>query len=357
LIKEYFTAMYEPNVSILTSDKYIYPSSSSSIFLSKEIPPLKIAVHLHAYFLDIFMKYLQYFDSWKFDFDLYITTDTSEKKEIIEKYLNEFLIKNKKTEVIAAENIGRDVLPWLLLAKRLDNYDVVGHFHTKKSGHSDNCFGLIWQDEIFQMLLAPADKIIETFGIDQKTGIVIPDIPSNFHFFPHIFYNERNNIKICGKLWKKMQCFKKVNFTKLKMFIMPYGNMFWYRPKALLPLFNLCLSSKDFPAEPIPDNGTIAHCIERLVIYIAWNSGYDYKIVKNDKPLYNSFTDNAVINRELFYILNSTTYPLGEKAFFPLKLARIILANSLTVYRHFKFLIKLYLNKDMLSIRKNKQIP
>jgi rhamnosyltransferase len=349
LINEYFTIMYEPNVSLLTSDKYIYPSSPS-VLPAKEISSLKIAVHVHAYFLDVFEKYLQYFILWKFNFDLYITTDTPAKKEMIEKRLDESLLKDKKTEVIVTENAGRDILPWLLLAKRFEDYDIVGHFHTKKSSHKDNYFGLIWQDEILKMLLAPAGKIMETFKLDQKIGIIIPDIPSNFHFHPHIFYGEGSNIKTCRKLWKKMKCFKRVNFAKLTVFIMPYGNMFWYRPRALSPLFNLCLSSKDFPAEPIPANGTIAHCIERIVMYIVWNSGYDYRIVKNDKPLYNSFTDNAAANKEFFRILNSNVYRLGLITFFPLKIARKIMVYVLKILRWFIFTITLFLNKTIIKL-------
>ena len=35
------------------------------------------------------------------------------------------------TTVVVTGNIGRDVLPMLLLKEQLSQYDYVGHFHTK----------------------------------------------------------------------------------------------------------------------------------------------------------------------------------------------------------------------------------
>ena len=70
---------------------------------------------------------------------------------------------------------------------------------------------------------------------------------------------------------------------------MPYGTMFWYRPEALKPLFDLNLTEQDFPEEPLPVDGTIAHAIERLPVYIAWSQGYDFRIAIHKDNIMSGF--------------------------------------------------------------------
>ena len=52
-------------------------------------------------------------------------------------------------------NIGRDVLPMLLLKEQLSEYDYVGHFHTKKSKEADFWAGESWRKELIEMLVKP----------------------------------------------------------------------------------------------------------------------------------------------------------------------------------------------------------
>ena len=54
-----------------------------------------------------------------------------------------------------------------------------------------------------------------------------------------------------------------------------YGNMFWARVDAILPFFtNIQMS--DFPQEKGQIDGTIAHAIERLWVYVAEYNGYTF---------------------------------------------------------------------------------
>jgi rhamnosyltransferase len=86
--------------------------------------------------------------------------------------------------------------------------------------------------------------------------------------------------------------------------------MFWYRPQALAPLFQF-LSADDIPSEPLPPSGTILHCIERMLVYIAWNEGYDYRIMVPETPQTSLFVDNMLFNEQL-KIKQSKTYRVGE---------------------------------------------
>ena len=54
----------------------------------------------------------------------------------------------------------------------------------------------------------------------------------------------------------------------------PIGTMFWARPAALKPLFDLGLGWDDYPEEPVPIDGTMLHALERLVPVIATHAGF-----------------------------------------------------------------------------------
>jgi lipopolysaccharide biosynthesis protein len=57
-------------------------------------------------------------------------------------------------------------------------------------------------------------------------------------------------------------------------FDFPVGTMFWARTAALKPLFNLKLGWSDYPEEPLPNDGTILHALERLLPFVAQHAGY-----------------------------------------------------------------------------------
>jgi lipopolysaccharide biosynthesis protein len=52
--------------------------------------------------------------------------------------------------------------------------------------------------------------------------------------------------------------------------------MFWARPEALQPLFDLDLTWQDYPEEPLPLDGTILHAIERLLPFVARRTGFRF---------------------------------------------------------------------------------
>ena len=75
---------------------------------------------------------------------------------------------------------------------------------------------------------------------------------------------------------------------------MSYGTYIWFKYDALKPLFDLELTDQDVPAEPLPQN-SVLHAIERLLVYIAWDRNYDFKISPN-RIVLTSFIDNKILN-------------------------------------------------------------
>ena len=285
LIVSHMSEINFPDFKYLLARKYIQTTAPTS--LSNK----KIGVHLHVFYVDLLEDFLKAFENFHFAYDLFITTDNDTKKLEIEAILNQ---NHKNAHIFVTGNIGRDVLPMLKLKKYLSTYDYIGHFHTKKSKEADFWAGESWRNELIDMLIKPADNILANFEND-KLGLVISDIPTFFRYNKIVdAWNEHLIAPEMNDLWYKMKMTKPIDFNTFHTFVMSYGTFIWFKYDALKPLFDLDLTDKDVPIEPLPQN-SILHAIERLIVYVAWNEHYDFRISKNKIEI-TPFVDNKLYN-------------------------------------------------------------
>jgi rhamnosyltransferase len=313
LIFNHVTEVFNPNLSLKVCNKLI-----PAIPLNDNISSKSIAIHLHTYYLDVFEIFLNFFNNISIDFDLFITTDTIDKENKIKAYIKNTNTQKRLKNIIVTENRGRDILPWLNISDILNKYDVVGHFHTKKTLFEDEWKGKTWMHDIFELLLVPINIIIDEFNKNSNLGIIIPEIPVCYHIKPSLL--EKNDQfflnSSLNEMWKKSNCFKELDFFTLKTIIMSYGNMFWYRPASLQSLFQMNLTSDDFGAEPIKNNLTTIHFIERLLVYFAWNNGFDYRIMFFNHPKISTFIDHEIFSDTFSSIKCSKPYRIGQLLLF-----------------------------------------
>ena len=287
LIVSHMSKINYPDFKYLLGRKYLKIASSSYSGLKK------VAVHLHVFYVDLLQEFLLTFENFDFNFDLFITTDKDEKVAEIEKILKE---NRRVAQIVVTGNIGRDVLPMLKLKEYLQNYNIVGHFHTKKSKEADFWAGESWRKELIEMLVKPANNILANMESQEDLGLVIADIPTFFRYNKIVdAYNEHLIAPIMNELWENMGMTKQIDFNNLHTFVMSYGTYVWFTYDALRPLFDLNLTDDDVPSEPLPQN-SILHAIERLLVYIAWDRQYDFRISKNPTDL-TPFIDNKLLNK------------------------------------------------------------
>lgn len=286
LIVSHMSKINYPDFKYLLARKFLAQSTVS--FVGNQ----KVAVHLHVFYTDLLQEFLSAFTHFAFEYDLYITTDIEGKRSEIEVILAENQVS---AEIFVTGNIGRDVLPMLKLKESLEHYDYVGHFHTKKSKEADFWAGESWRKELVEMLILSANNILANFQAKEDLGLVIADIPTFFRYNKIVdAYNENQIAPAMNELWQEMNLSKSIDFNALHTFVMSYGTYVWFKYDALKPLFDLELTDKDVPAEPLPQN-SILHAIERLLVYIAWDRNYDFRISKNPHDL-TAFIDNKLLN-------------------------------------------------------------
>jgi len=323
LIEEHITQTFTPNKALSVLDKnYVLPDAS----IKDEKSSLRIAMHLHAYFTDGLEKYFALLADIKSKVDLFITTDKESKRSQIQKILDDFDLGGAGIKFILTENRGRDILPWLKISDQLNEYDLVGHFHVKKSSTAPEWVGKAWTDDLLKFLLEDADSIFKEFEKNKKLGIAIPDIPYYFKKTDSYLMLDEDKEHIF-RLWDSLDLKKTLDEETIDKPIMSYGTMFWYRPVALKPLLNYEMFEKEFPEEPLPLKNTIAHSFEGIAVYVAWSQNYDFRVVLHHDEVFSGFDvySKTKLNKIITNIFKTNAWRIGRFiTWIPWKIKRLV---------------------------------
>lgn len=250
----------------------------------------KIAVFAHFFYEDQFDEGIRWIKNIPYPFDLYITVSSEKKSKQIKSIIaQKNLLNVKKIEIRIFQDRGRDVAAWIFAFKDIHyNYDIALKFHIKKSPSNNKI--LIWKWNRFlmeSMLASPGyiSQLINLFKDSNKLGLVFHTFPPVLTLSIHSQEGNRSTSK-----WKKniINRFSKNNKEETSWSVYP-NNIFWYRPRALYPLLSGNIELNEFPEEPFPLDGTIAHGIERAIPYIAHGEGYHYKLVMPKSYILSSF--------------------------------------------------------------------
>ncbi|NVK55257.1 MAG: hypothetical protein HWE26_06555 [Alteromonadaceae bacterium] len=178
---------------------------------------------------------------------------------------------HSQVKVIEVVNKGRDILPWLTVAKQFYDCELVLKLHTKATPHASTLCG--WRLQMLWLLAGEAhhtEQIFTAFKDHDELGVVMPDYHPRIA--PHINWGQ--NKPLADTLAKDFNLTLPENIS-----LFPAGSMFWYRPDALRSLTDKCWLNSDFPDEQGQTDGTVMHAIERLIGMIAMNEGYKAKFV------------------------------------------------------------------------------
>ncbi|MCS0505315.1 rhamnan synthesis F family protein [Ancylobacter mangrovi] len=238
--------------------------------LAKAVPasPLRSALHIHAYFTDGLGEIVDRISLNASLPDLFVSVGSTES---IEKA--RALLEGYAGKVVAIEevpNVGRDIGPFLTqFGHRLvEGYDMVGHVHIKKSEHvKSSAFVRAWSQFLLENILGGElggnmlDQILHRAHEDERIGLIYPDDP-------HVIGWTRNmsHAEHIARSMGYDRLPKAINF--------PVGTMFWMRTAALRPFVDLGLQWKDYPREPLPEDGSKLHALERLFSVIPTQQGW-----------------------------------------------------------------------------------
>lgn len=274
----------------------------------------KIALVIHSYFIDLIEYCFNYAKSMPETSDIYITTDSVEKKNAIEKVFQKG--NWNKVEVILIENRGRDVSALLVATKSfIMDYDYVCFAHDKKVAQLKPATkGESFAYKCWQNVLGTSEfvcNIINKFEENSQLGILMPPPPNHAEYYATMGYLDWGcNFEATKKLADRLKLTVKLDCNTEP--IAPLGTMFWFRPAALRILFEQDWEYKDFPAEPNNTDGTLLHAIERIYPYVAQQEGYYPAWVMTDSfasiEVDNLFFSLRELNKVAFAIFGADSH-------------------------------------------------
>jgi len=249
----------------------------------------RVGVLAHVYYLDMLDEIAAYADHIPGAYDLFITTDSDEKKRAIEAGLAAFDRGSLRVDVVES-NLGRDMSA-LLIAQRdivlSGEYGLFCRIHSKKSLQDGVNRADGFKHHLLENLLGSDGYVANLFDLFERepnAGIVIPPtVHIGYPTLGHAWFLNKPRVESLAK-----DLGIKVNFDTHTP-VATYGSMFWFRPAALRRLFEYPWTWRQFD-EAIYGDSDLPHAIERLVTYCAQAEGYSTRCVFTARQAAKNYT-------------------------------------------------------------------
>lgn len=248
---------------------------SSRVPKQKQSERLRLALILHIYYEDLALYCRNYAENMPEGTDVYVTVPSQEKLEAVKAAFENFPYK---LEYRIVGNRGRDVAPFIVGCKDIvDKYDLICKVHDKRVYQvTPMSLGQSWSYKCFENLLKNkvyVENIIATFEENPFLGMLTPPVPNHGPYYPTTGKGEwGENYQVARQLAADLGLH--VDMNREKEPVAPLGSMFWFRPRALKPLFDHDWQYDEMPEEPITEDATILHAIERIYPFCVQEEGY-----------------------------------------------------------------------------------
>ncbi len=243
----------EVESTIAASDNWMHSRMWLAPYQTVEARNLpRFSLHLHAYYIDDLENDIKEYAIYHHAHRILVTTDSETKGNAICKIMN---AANLFPEIEIVSNTGRDILPFINLFQpggASDRDELWCHLHQKKSiGSADEHKN--WRRFLMRVLLGDEENISSALTIlaQDDVGLVAP-------FDPHfVGWNESRRLlpKFADRLPGPMP---------ENPLLFPVGNMFWVRRQVVESMLDLFGPDYPWPEEPIANDGSVYHFIERL---------------------------------------------------------------------------------------------
>ena len=221
-------------------------------------PPFNL--HLHAHYTDDFGETIRGYKAFAKARELVVTTDTAAKRDRLRAVAKE---NGVDADVRVRPNRGRDILPFLDLVAPREPGEVWGHLHLKESRGTLGS-GAGWRSFLFDILLGDADGFTNTLVLmqDPAVGLSAPLDPNRVGWLGN------------RRLFAEME--PRLPFSIPDPVIaFPVGNMFFCRSDVVAAMMDIFGTGYPWPREPIANDGTVYHFIERLWPAVTASCGLD----------------------------------------------------------------------------------
>lgn len=251
---------------------------SSTLITSADRLPLwaKLHCHAHAYHPEFIGEIAEAVPRFPKEASWIVTVP-----ETLFKLGNDLLGAFENCRVVTVHNSGRNFGALVQILSEVPNDHFLLHVHSKRSTHMTKRRASEWASTLKRGLLDP-DKVGTALGILQEDAsfpIYYPTAERVLSRMGYSWYSNRNSL-----FAKQLLARLGIPWIDVR-FPFPAGAMFIANPWLMGMLRELDLSAEDFPAEPFPLDGSIAHALERIIGYVPHYLGLKHLTLSMDGQL------------------------------------------------------------------------
>lgn len=260
-----------------------------------QISGYKVAVFVHLYYMDSLNFYLDYILRIPDWIDIYFTYSD---EQMVDAIISNIRGKKGKLHFFKKNNRGRDISALLVsFRKEMLKYEIVCFVHDKREKTLFMKEGIEhWVYNIWENMLGSTDYILNilyTFQMNEEIGLLVPPAALD-KTISHAYKSQwMKNYENTVKLAKNLDLHGEISIDETPMTL---GTVFWAKSDALKKLLLKNWKYEDFHDEPLPNDGTLSHAIERILEYVCQDAGYDTRMVMTDSfaSVYISDMKNAL---------------------------------------------------------------
>ena len=273
-MKNVYDQKKEKKLNIILSDK----NYSNVERISKE-DFKDVAIFVHLYYEKSVEYFFEYIKNIPHNIDLYISFSTDEMEELVKSNL--IKISRNNCICVKKENRGRDISSFLVAFRPyILKYNFFCFVHDKNEKKNNEVRQ--WIDSLWRNMLASPVyicNVIDYLKKNSNIGLLVP--PSLISEYVNIALKDLwcNDYEITCDLAYKLNLNCNLDSSKSPI---TQGTCFWARTSALNKLLLFEWEYEDFQDEPLPGDGTLSHAIERILAYVAQDTGYDTGWIMTD---------------------------------------------------------------------------
>jgi hypothetical protein len=231
---------------------------------------LSCAITAHIFYHEYIQRLADCLHHFPISVDVFIAISNPALIEELQEILSQVNSVNN-VYIRDVPNRGRNFGPLLVeFGEALLCYDLFCHVHSKKSLFSGSSQE-VWGDYLFEYLLRDKQILSRALAIFENTneyGVYFPTTYTRSlpKWASHTLKNKQQSSHLCNLL--------NIQQPRHGFISYPVGGMFWARSESLKPLLSHKWSYEDFPEEPIANDGTILHAMERMLVHICHCQGF-----------------------------------------------------------------------------------
>lgn len=288
----------EDNLNFILPMKY-------SIGSEVHINSTSVLVIIHLHYKDTVNFYMDYVRNIPKAIKVIFTTSDPEMAALIDQLICSW---RSNYQIITKENRGRDISSFLVVCRReILKYEYCCFLHDKKEKspvflkYTQKWVRCLWENTVGSEIYI--ENILKTLVSDSQLGILVPPAVFTPHFT--MFYDNTwsKNYALTNKLAEELELRCDLDPSKSPITI---GTVFWAKTDALKKLLQKDWSYDDFPPEPLPTDGTIAHAIERILSFVAQDAGYNTGWIMTDHYASEEFEYVQETMHKVFFALEET---------------------------------------------------